>query len=93
MTDLTLTPVRRRDAHNAVRFDGTREHAEAIINWVHDAHGGEVGRGHFNGSVYLGLRSGRVIRASTHWWIVQSGPTDFAAFSPAAFANTFEVVI
>ena len=92
MTALTFTPVRRRDVHQAVRFDGTREHAEAIINWVHDAHGGEVGRGHFNGLLYLPVRSSRVIQARTDWWVVQSGPTDFQAYAPDAFFSTFEVV-
>lgn len=97
MTALTLNPVRRRDVHQAVRFDGSSGHARSIIDWVHDAHGGEIWAGHMiciSGicTIFFPVRSGIDVKVMQNWWVVQSGPTEFAAYSPDAFVSTFEVV-
>ena len=97
MTTLTLTPIRRRDVHNAVRFDGSSGHARLIIDWVHDAHGGEIGTGHticIGGicTIFFPVRSGIDVKVMQNWWVVQSGPTDFQAYAPWTFPELFEVV-
>lgn len=94
MSDLPgLLKVTRLTPLQAVRFDGTREHALAIIGWICEWHDNEVASGHFqSGMLYQPLRSGEVISAAQGWWIVQIMRLKFVAYHPDLFPDVFEVV-
>jgi hypothetical protein len=88
-----LFKVTRLAPLHAVRFDGTREHAQAIIGWIRDWHDGEVAVGHFqSGTLYQPLRSGEVMSAQQGWWIVQIMRLKFVAYHPDVFPQVFEVM-
>jgi hypothetical protein len=88
-----LVKVARLTPLEAVRFDGSRAHAEAIIEWIREAHDYEVPAGHYqSATVYQPVRSGDVLAASEGWWIVRLRRLDFVAYAPAAFPTIFEVV-
>ena len=88
-----LVKVTRLTSMEAVRFDGSRIHAEAIIDWIRAAHAQEVPLGHYTaGTVYQPLRSGVVLAAPSGWWIVRVQRLNFMAYDPAVFPTVFEVL-
>ncbi len=94
MTALTLTPVRRRDLQEAVKFDGTRDHANAIIEWIRAVHQHEVPHGHFRDGdrvIFYTVQSGLTIQCRPRSWIVHLRRTDFAVYRAEAFKLLFEV--
>lgn len=88
-----LVKVSRKLPLEAVRFDGTKAHAEAIIHWIRESHDYALTPGHFqSGTLFQPVRSGAVLAARPGWWIVRLQWLEFVAYAPDAFASVFEVI-
>jgi len=88
-----LVRVTRLQPMEAVCFDGSKVHADQIIEWIRAAHEYEVPQGHYQAqTVYQPLRSGEVLGAVAGWWIVRVRHQQFVAYAPAVFPTLFEVV-
>ena len=82
----------------AIRFDGTPEMAQIIIDWIRAA-APHLGVGHhraacgaISAAVFQPLL-GSTLMALTGQWVVQVGSDAFKAYSHDAFAAKFEVVL
>ena len=84
------------DYYPAIRFDGTPEMAQIIIDWVCAA-APELGRGHHRpacggipAAVFQPMWC-KTLMALAGQWVVQNGRDGFVAYSAEAFAAKFEI--
>ena len=98
MTAHPITRVSSTETFAAMRFDGTRERAEAIIAWIRAAHGDAIAPGHYRpgagavvAAVFQPLLGGTMMCALEGQWVVQRSTHYFSAYLPEVFAKLFQV--